>query len=81
MRIHWYLLLSFSLSLCTVQRAGGQSLQVDFEFAPAWWMTPIGFVDDWQKTVVVNDGALAYDFGPGPYTKPTTTIRVGVDSI
>jgi hypothetical protein len=74
-----YFLLSIALSCFAAGHAYGQQREVNFDYAPAWWMTPIGFVDDWQKSTVLNDGALAYDFGPGPYAEPTTTIFVGLD--
>ncbi|MBN1418908.1 MAG: hypothetical protein JXP34_09035, partial [Planctomycetes bacterium] len=37
-------------------------LRVTFEHAPQTWDTCIGFVDDWQKTLVAEDGRLEYDF-------------------
>lgn len=52
--------------------------KVDFKYAPAHWMSSIGFPDDWQKTLVNQDGALCYNFGPGPYATPLTTVSIGV---
>ena len=52
--------------------------QVDYEFAPPYWQTTIGFVDDWQKSLVDMHGGLAYDFGPGPYVRPKTLISTRV---
>lgn len=56
----------------------GQTRTVDFKFAPANYLTAICLVDDWQKTLVSETGALAYDFGPGPYAKPLTEISLGI---
>jgi len=55
-----------------------QNRTVDFKFAPANYLTAICLPDDWQKTLLSEKGALAYDFGPGPYAKPLTEITVGV---
>jgi hypothetical protein len=55
-----------------------QTRAVDFKFAPANYLTAICLPDDWQKTLLSEKGALAYDFGPGPYAKPLTEIAVGV---
>ncbi len=49
---------------------------VNFKYAPAHWMTPIGWVDDWQKSLVDQTGALVYDFGPGPYARPKTRLEI-----
>lgn len=56
----------------------GQNRAVDFKFSPANYLTAICFPEDWQKTLVSEKGALAYDFGPGPYAKPLTEITLGV---
>jgi len=68
------LLISHSLS--------GQNYKIDFRYSPHHYYTPICFPDDWQKTLVKEDGAMLYDFGPGPYASPYTTIsteiRVGI---
>ena len=55
-----------------------QNRVIDFKFAPATHLTAICLPDDWQKTLVSEKGALAYDFGPGPYAKPLTEISLGV---
>jgi hypothetical protein len=63
------------------QRGGGQTTDpqaVDFRWAPASSFAVICLPDDWQKTVVTSDGALGYDFGPGPYARPLTRVSVGV---
>lgn len=48
------------------------------QYAPPKWKTLISFVDDRQKSLVNETGTLTYDFGPGPFAKPNTTIQVGV---
>ena len=55
-----------------------QDRRVDFAYPPARHLTAICFPGDWQKTVVTETGALAYDFGPGPYTRPLTEISMGI---
>ena len=47
-------LVSVLLTNGVVQFAASQH-RVDFEYAPGRWMTPIGFVDDWQKSLVLED--------------------------
>ncbi|HMK39476.1 MAG TPA: hypothetical protein VK569_09050, partial [Bacteroidota bacterium] len=54
---------------------------VDFRYSPATHMTAICFPCDWQKTVVTERGSLGYDFGPGPYARPLTEIRLGAKEI
>jgi hypothetical protein len=49
---------------------------VDFRYAPFGGFAAICFPDDWQKTVVTDQGSLGYDFGPGPYARPLTRISV-----
>ncbi|NND70888.1 MAG: hypothetical protein HKN43_04860 [Rhodothermales bacterium] len=68
--------LAVFLLISLVQTVAAQPYQIDYEYAPAYWLTPIGFVDDWQKSLVDNRGRLAYDFGPGPYVRPKTTIEI-----
>jgi hypothetical protein len=58
--------------------AQAQPLKVNFDYAPSRHLTAICFPDDWQKTMVTETGALAYDFGPGPYARPLTTVSVEV---
>jgi hypothetical protein len=55
-----------------------QKRNVDFRFAPENYLTAICLPDDWQKTLVTETGALAYDLGPGPYAKALTEVAVGV---
>ncbi|MEO8166974.1 MAG: hypothetical protein ABI623_01915, partial [bacterium] len=53
-----------------------QDRTIDYRYAPAYFHTPIGFVDDWQKTMVNERGSLLYDFGPGPYVRANTIVGV-----
>ncbi|MGH7456512.1 MAG: hypothetical protein ACRENG_34510, partial [bacterium] len=64
--------------MLAVGSAAGQNRQVDFRFAPESYLTAICLPDDWQKTLVSEKGALAYDFGPGPYARPLTEVSVGL---
>ena len=68
------LLLSALLSVTCF----AQNRAVDFRFAPAKYATAICFPDDWQKSLVTENGSLAYDYGPGPYAKPLTEISIGI---
>jgi hypothetical protein len=61
--------------------ARGQQRTIDFGYAPEYSFTPIGFVDDWQKTMVNDRGALLYDFGPGPYVRPNTIVGIGLKGV
>jgi len=56
-----------------------QERVIDYRFSPDYYHTPIGFPDDWQKTMVNERGALLLDFGPGPYVRANTIIGVGVE--
>ncbi len=56
-----------------------QTHTVDFRYAPQHYLTLIGLPADWQKTMVDEQGALGFDFGPGPYAEPLTTINFGID--
>lgn len=49
---------------------------IDFRFAPTNSFSLICLPDDWQKSVVTRTGALGYDFGPGPYARPLTTVSI-----
>ncbi len=61
---------------------GSDPIRADYsvthEYPPARWATPICLVDDWQKSLVDDEGRLVYDFGPGPYARPKTTVAVEV---
>lgn len=54
----------------------GQQPAVDFRYTPATYLAALCFPDDWQKSLINEKGELAYDFGPGPYVKPLTTIGI-----
>ncbi len=56
----------------------GQQFIVDFRYSPANYLSALCFPDDWQKSLINAKGELAYDFGPGPYVKPFTTIGIGL---
>ncbi|HSQ77013.1 MAG TPA: hypothetical protein VLT13_15740 [Bacteroidota bacterium] len=53
--------------------------QITFPEAPARHMSVICLPDDWHKPLVTQDGALAYDFGPGPYARPLTELVFGLE--
>jgi hypothetical protein len=53
--------------------------QITFPEAPARHMSVICLPDDWHKPLVTQDGALAYDFGPGPYARPLTELLFGLE--
>jgi hypothetical protein len=74
------LIVSFVVVFTSPLKSHSQDLKVDFQYAPSRHLTAICFPDDWQKTLVTEAGALAYDFGPGPYARPLTTISVEVKS-
>ncbi|KAA0230956.1 hypothetical protein EDS67_04410 [candidate division KSB1 bacterium] len=69
-------LLTFIFLLSTT--IFGQQPAVDFRYSPATYLAALCFPDDWQKSLINEKGELAYDFGPGPYAKPLTTIRIGI---
>ena len=50
---------------------------VDFRYAPAWWQTSICLPDDWQKTLVGQDGGLLYDYS-GKHDGFKTKIIAGM---
>lgn len=66
-------LVSFILLSTTIF---GQQSVVDFRYSPATYLAALCFPDDWQKSLINEKGELAYDFGPGPYVKPLTTIGI-----
>ncbi|SDR84808.1 hypothetical protein [Opitutus sp. GAS368] len=47
---------------------------VDLRFGIPTWHQPLGVPDDWHKPMADERGALLYDFGPGPYVQPATTV-------
>jgi hypothetical protein len=69
-----------AVALCVLASAlpaRAQDRRVDFRFAPSFHLTALCFPGDWQKTVVTEQGTLAYDFGPGPYVRPLTEVWLG----
>jgi hypothetical protein len=58
-----------------------QDRLVDFRYSPAYTHTPIGFPDDWQKTMVNERGELLLDSGPGPYVHANTVVGIAVKGI
>ena len=70
-----------SVVIVAIFPLAAQQRHIDFRYSPEYSFTPIGFVDDWQKTMVDNQGALLYDFGPGPYVRPNTIIGIGVKNV
>ncbi len=69
----WHWLVTAVLLLAA---NSGLRAQVESPYPPQRWFSAIHFVDDWQKTMVDEGGALAYDFGPGPYVHAQTLVRV-----
>ncbi len=69
--------ISFALTLLCPLLSPAQPQTVDFRFAPAHWQTIICLTDDWLKSFVSDQGALTYDYGPGPYARPLTEVSVG----
>ncbi len=66
------------LMILALAGTSAQERVIDYRYAPPHYHTPIGFVDDWQKTLVNEQGALLYDFGPGPYVRPNTIVHIEV---
>lgn len=58
-----------------------QERMIDYRFSPDYYHTPIGFPDDWQKTMVNERGALLLDFGPGPYVRANTVVGIGIEGM
>lgn len=52
---------------------------VDFRYGIPTWHQPLGVPDDWHKPLANERGALLYDFGPGPYVQPLTTVELGAE--
>lgn len=74
-------LLALAVSAVLPSDVFSQDHIVDFRWAPEQHFTVIGLPDDWQKTMTTETGALAYDFGPGPYARNLTGIQFGVKGI
>jgi hypothetical protein len=57
--------------------AAAQDRVIDFRYSPSSWYSAICLPQDRQKTLISDHGALCYDFGPGPYVHPLTTVGAG----
>ncbi len=76
---HWLLMVRVLIVFLMIQTGNALSQndhEVTYAYAPARWYTPICLIDDWQKSLVDQQGRLVYDFGPGPYARPKTTLSV-----
>ncbi|MBI2931189.1 MAG: hypothetical protein HYY16_06025 [Planctomycetes bacterium] len=54
-------------------------MTVDFRFSPPRWNTAICLPDDWQKTIVNEQGILLYDY-PGPYFDHKICVQLTTDA-
>ncbi len=54
--------------------AGAAPRIVDHGYSPLTWHSALALPDDGHKPLVDERGALLYDFGPGPYAIPLTTV-------
>ena len=68
--------LAAAIFIFTLSVLYSQDRVVDFRYSPARHLNIICLPDDWLKTLVNERGELAYDFGPGPYARPLTTISI-----
>jgi hypothetical protein len=80
------LLILVSISQTTfaqspVSSNSGERRVIDFRYAPGLWFSNIGFPEDGHKAVANEFGGLVYDFGPGPYNRPTTSVTVGAKDV
>lgn len=73
--------LASTLLLPVSSLSQAQPEPVDFRFSPAHYQTIICTPYDRQKTMVSDQGALTYDFGPGPYARPLTEISAGIKGV
>ena len=74
----FYLVLFFASLISFSSLQASDEYTVDHRFSTKTWHSPLGLPGDWHKPLVSDRGALIYDFGPGPYAKPTTSIEFGV---
>ncbi|MBL9192634.1 MAG: hypothetical protein JNJ82_09755 [Opitutaceae bacterium] len=68
---------SFALPAMAAGPATGRV--VDFRYGIPTWHQPLGVPEDWHKPLANERGALLYDFGPGPYVQPLTTVEWGAE--
>lgn len=47
---------------------------VDHRYSPPTWHAALGWPGDWHEPMADERGALLFDFGPGPYAKPLTSV-------
>jgi hypothetical protein len=60
----------------SVGRCG--NLAVDHRYQSERQYTLLNFPFDYRKTILLGNGSLAYDFGPGPYHEAGTEIGLGL---
>ena len=73
-----FLLLAVVLiSGCSIPETSTEHV-IDFRYQPFHWETAIGLPFDWLKTTVNQEAALTYDYAPGPYATPLTSVHLGV---
>ncbi|MEO6005093.1 MAG: hypothetical protein ABIZ04_08135 [Opitutus sp.] len=63
------------LASLTVGQTRAAERVVDLRFGLPTWHQPLGIPNDWHKPMANERGALLYDFGPGPYVQPSTTVE------
>ncbi|MDI1319605.1 MAG: hypothetical protein PSW75_05335, partial [bacterium] len=67
--------VAFALALALGSTAFAAERVVDLRYGIPTWHQPLGVPDDWHKPMANERGALLYDFGPGPYVQPSTTVE------
>ena len=67
--------LAFVLTGPMMHAAAPDPRVVDLRYGIPTWHQPLGVPDDWHKPMANERGALLYDFGPGPYVEPSTTVE------
>jgi len=73
-----YLLLAVVLIAGCSKPENSTEHVIDFRYQPFHWETAIGLPFDWLKTTVNQEAALTYDYAPGPYATPLTSVHLGV---
>ena len=68
--------VAVSMLACSLIHAETPSNRVvDLRYGIPTWHQPLGVPDDWHKPMANERGALLYDFGPGPYVQPSTSVQ------
>ena len=68
--------VAVSMLACSLIHAETASNRVvDLRYGIPTWHQPLGVPDDWHKPMANERGALLYDFGPGPYVQPSTSVQ------